>query len=69
MPAQTTAKIVIASANRLIEVRHFCRSRNRIAEIRVPACPMPTQKTKLTIAQPQPTGMLRPHTPVPTATR
>ena len=35
--AQATAKSVIASAKRLIEVRHFCRSRKRIAEIRVPA--------------------------------
>jgi hypothetical protein len=52
IPAQITAKIVIASAKRLIEVRHFCRSRKRIAEISVPAWPMPTQNTKLTIAQP-----------------
>ncbi len=35
--AQMTAKSVIASAERLIEVRHFWRSKNRIAEIRVPA--------------------------------
>ena len=31
MPAQATAKSVIASANRLIEVRHCCRRRSRIA--------------------------------------
>ncbi len=55
-PAQTTAKIVIASAKRLIAVRHFCRNRNRIAVISVPAWPIPTQKTKLTMAKPQPSG-------------
>src|SRR3954463_9118534 len=32
MPAQMTAKSVIASAERLIEVRHFCRVRKRMAE-------------------------------------
>jgi hypothetical protein len=65
MRAQMTAKMVIASAKRLIEVRHFWRNRKRMAEISVPAWPMPTQNTKLTIAQPQPTGLLRPQMPVP----
>ena len=51
VPAQTTAKIVIASAKRLIPVRHFCRKRKRIAEISVPAWPIPTQKTKLMIVE------------------
>ncbi len=37
MPAHMTAKIVMASAKRLIPVRHFCRNRNRMAEISVPA--------------------------------
>ena len=37
MPAQATAKSVIASENRLIDVRQSCFSRKRIAEIRVPA--------------------------------
>ena len=60
-----TAKIVIASAARLIDVRHFCRNRKRMAEINVPAWPMPTQKTKLTIAKPQLTGLFRPQMPVP----
>ncbi len=46
-----TAKSVIASANRLIEVRQRCRNKNKIAEISVPACPMPTQKTKFTIVK------------------
>ena len=54
--AHMTAKIVIASANRLIAVRQFCRSRNRIALISVPAWPIPTQKTKLTMGKPQATG-------------
>ena len=69
MPAQTTAKIVMASAARLIEVRHFWRSRQRMAEIRVPAWPMPIQNTKLTIGQPQLIGLRWPQTPTPVATR
>ena len=68
MPAQTTAKIVIASAERLIDVRHFWRRRHRMAEIRVPAWPIPIQKTKLTIGQPQLTGVRWPQTPTPVAT-
>src|SRR3954470_19329812 len=56
MAAQTTAKIVIASAARLIDVRHFWRSRHRMAEIRVPAWPIPIQKTKLTMSHAQLTG-------------
>ena len=68
-PAHMTAKIVMASAKRLMLVRHFCRNRNRIAEISVPACPIPIQKTKLTIAKPQPTGLFTPHTPTPLSTR
>jgi len=50
IPAQTTAKMVMPSAKRLMLVRHRWRKRKRMAEIKVPACPMPTQKTKLTIA-------------------
>jgi hypothetical protein len=69
MPAAMTAKIVMASEARLIDVRHFCRNRNRIALISVPAWPMPIQNTKFTIGQPQPTGMLLPHTPTPVKTR
>src|SRR6516225_2003595 len=37
IPAQATAKSVMASAKRLIEVRHFWLSRKRIAEMSVPA--------------------------------
>jgi hypothetical protein len=36
-PAHITANNVIASAARFTEVRHRCRSRNRIAEMSVPA--------------------------------
>ena len=65
MPAQATAKSVIASANRLIEVRHSWRRSRRIAEISVPACPMPIHQTKLMIANPQPTGTFTPQIPTP----
>ncbi len=65
VPAQITAKIVIASAKRLILVRQFWRNRNRIAEISVPAWPIPTQNTKLTIGKPQKTGLLFPQMPTP----
>src|SRR5205823_15073524 len=60
-----TANSVIASAERLIDVRHFCRSKNKMAEMSVPACPIPIQKTKLVMSQAQQTGMLFPHTPTP----
>ena len=63
--AHMTAKIVIASAARLIDVRHFCRKRKRMAEISVPAWPMPIQKTKLVMSNAQPTGTLRPQMPIP----
>ncbi len=65
MPAHATAKSVIASANRLIDVRHCCRKRSRIAEISVPAWPIPIHHTKLTIAKPQATGMSTPQMPMP----
>ena len=65
IPAQMTANMVMASANRLMDVRHFCLNKNNMAEINVPAWPIPTQKTKLTIAKPQPTGLFNPHTPTP----
>jgi len=60
IPAHATAKSVIASANRLIEFRHVCRRSRRIAEISVPACPMPIHQTKQTMSQPQPTGCCSP---------
>ena len=58
MPAHITANSVIASAERLIDVRHFCRNRNKIAEISVPAWPIPIQNTKFVMSHAQPTGLL-----------
>ena len=69
IPAHITAKIVIASAARLTDVRQFCLVRNRIAEIRVPACPIPIQKTKFTIGHPHMAVELFPHTPTPVTTQ
>ena len=65
MPAQTTAKIVIASAKRLMELRHCCLKSSRMAEISVPAWPIPIHQTKLMMAKPQPTGISRPQIPTP----
>ncbi len=65
IPAQATANSVIASANRLIDVRHCWWSSSRMAEISVPAWPMPIHQTKLTIAKPHPIGMLMPQMPTP----
>ena len=67
-PAQATAKSVIASAKRLIDVRHFCCSNSKMAEMSVPAWPMPIHQTKLTMAKPQATGTLMPQMPTPTST-
>ena len=36
-----------------------------MAEINVPAWPIPTQNTKLTMSQAQKTGLLFPQTPTP----
>src|SRR5207253_5389309 len=55
----------MASAKRLMELRHDCRNKRRIAEIRVPAWPIPIHQTKLTMAKPQPMGMLIPQIPTP----
>src|SRR5262249_2346800 len=64
-PAAAPANGVIASAKRLMELRHGGRNKRRIAEIRVPACPIPSHQTKLTMANPQPTGMFTPQMPMP----
>src|SRR5262249_38710013 len=69
MPAQITAKIVIASAERFTAVRHFCLNRQRIAEIRVPAWPIPIHNTKLVMSQAQSTWLFRPQTPTPVISR
>ena len=68
-PAQATANSVIASAKRLIDVRHSWRNSSRMAEISVPAWPMPIHQTKLMMAKPQPTGMLMPQMPMPLTNR
>src|SRR5580692_3296859 len=65
MPAQTTAKMVIASAKRLIELRHCCLKSSRMAEINVPAWPIPIHQTKLMIAKPQAIGMVIAQMPTP----
>ena len=65
IPAQTTAKMVMASAKRLMELRQPCLNSSRIAEISVPACPMPIHQTKLIIAKPQATGCVIAQIPVP----
>src|SRR5262245_33189779 len=67
MAAHNTAKIVIASADRLIDVRQRCRKSNKIAEISVPAWPMPIQNTKLVMSNAHPTVLLSPHVPTPVA--
>ena len=69
MPAQATANSVIASANRLIEVRQVCLRSSRIAEISVPAWPIPIDHTKLVMSNAQPTGMLLPQIPMPLTTK
>ena len=40
-----------------------------MAEMSVPAWPMPIHQTKLMMSKPQPMGMLGPHTPMPTKSR
>ena len=52
-----------------MHVRHFWRNRNRIAEINVPAWPIPIQNTKLVMSKAQPTGRLLPQTPMPVTIR
>ena len=50
-------------------VRHSCFSRSKIAEMSVPAWPMPTHQTKLTMAKPHITGTSTPQMPTPLANR
>ena len=65
--AHMTAKMVIASADRLIDMRQCWRKSRRMAEISVPAWPMPIQNTKLVMSNAQPTLLLSPHVPMPVA--
>ncbi len=65
MPAHMTAKMVMASAKRLMELRQPCLKSSRMAEISVPAWPMPIHQTKLMIANPQATGCVMAQMPTP----
>src|SRR5262249_8701653 len=67
IPAHITANRVMASAERFTNVRHFWRMRYRIAEISVPAWPMPIQNTKFVMSNAQPTVVLSPQAPTPVA--
>jgi hypothetical protein len=49
----------------LIEVRQSCLRSSRIAEISVPAWPIPIHQTKLMMSNAQPTGWLLPQMPMP----
>ncbi len=69
MPAHITANSVMASAKRLMELRHGWLSSSRMAEISVPAWPIPIHHTKFTMANPQATGMLMPQIPTPFTSR
>src|SRR5689334_12249091 len=46
-------------------LRHFCRNSNRMAEISVPAWPIPTHQTKLVMSKAQPMVEFSPQTPTP----
>src|SRR5437764_284154 len=46
-------------------VRHFWRNKNRMAEMSVPAWPMPIENTKLVMSNAHATGTLLPQTPTP----
>src|ERR1700749_1535577 len=65
IPAQATANKVMASENRLIDVRQSCFKRKRTADISVPAWPIPIHQTKLMMAKPQAIGILIPQMPTP----
>src|ERR1700688_1354096 len=65
MPAQTTAKMVMASAKRLMELRQVCLKSRRMAEISVPAWPIPIHQTKLISAKPHATGCVMAQMPTP----
>ena len=66
--AQITANMVIASAERLMLFLHFCLKRRSIAEIKVPACPIPIHHTKVVISKAQPTVLFSPQVPIPCQT-
>ena len=55
----------MASAKRLMELRQPCLNSSRMAEISVPAWPMPIHQTKLMMAKPQATGCEMAQMPTP----
>src|SRR6185503_11929506 len=57
--------MVIASAERLMELRQFWRKSSKIAEMSVPAWPIPTHQTKPVMSHDQPIVLSRPHSPMP----
>src|SRR5437764_15431820 len=63
MPAQATANSVMASAKRLMELRQRWLSSSRMAEIRVPAWPIPIHQTKFVMSQAHMTGVRFPQMP------
>ena len=69
MPAQATANNVMASAKRLMELRQRWLSSSRMAEISVPAWPIPIHHTKFVMANPHITGVRMPQMPTPLAIR
>ena len=64
-----TAKMVMASAERLMAMRHFWRKSRSTAEINVPAWPIPTHQTKFVMSHDHPTVLFKPHTPMPVPSR
>src|SRR6218665_2991839 len=48
-----------------MDILHFWRKSNKMAEIKVPAWPMPTHQTKLVMSHAHPTVLFNPHTPIP----
>jgi hypothetical protein len=66
--AQITANIVIASAERLMLFLHFCLNNRSIAEMNVPACPIPIHHTNVVISNAQPTVLFSPQVPIPCQT-
>ena len=61
--------MVIASANRLMELRQPCLISSKNAEISVPAWPIPIHQTKFVMANAQATGISMPQMPTPLARR
>ena len=66
-PAVATAKTVIASALRAMGVLQEALNKNKIADMSVPECAIPTQNTKLIKYVPHTMGCLMPSTPMPVA--